>query len=89
VIRGDEQTVYINRGLAAGIRPGDRLTVWAPGEALIDPETGFNLGSDEQFVCSVEVRRVNDNFSVATPGQTCHGRIINRGDIVRLEGERQ
>jgi curli biogenesis system outer membrane secretion channel CsgG len=88
VIRADGETIYINRGEGSGLRPGDRLTVWAPGEPLIDPETGFNLGSDEELLCAVEIRRVAENFSVASPGATCHGRPIDRGDIVRLEVER-
>lgn len=86
VIRADDRTVYVNRGEGSGLRTGDRLTVWAPGEPLIDPETGFNLGSDEELLCAVEVRRVMENFSVATPGAACRGRSIERGDIVRLEG---
>jgi curli biogenesis system outer membrane secretion channel CsgG len=88
VIRADGETIYVNRGVSSGLRPGDRLSIWAPGEPLIDPETGFNLGSDEELICAVEIRRVAENFSVASPGATCHGRPIDRGDIVRLEVER-
>jgi len=85
VVKADEANVYINRGQASNLKPGLRLAVFAPGEELTDPETGFNLGSDEEFVCLVEVRRVAAKFSVASPGTSCRGRQIGRGYLVRLE----
>lgn len=88
VVRADEETVYLNRGEASNLRAGDRLAVYAPGEPLIDPETGFDLGSDEELLCVVTVSRVEEQFSVASAGGACRGRTIDRGDIVRLEAER-
>ena len=88
VIRADAESVYVNRGKASNIRAGRRLAVFSPGEPLIDPDTGFNLGSDEEYLCSIEIRRVQDKFSVATAGPSCRGRTIDRGDVVRLEGQR-
>ncbi len=85
VVRADEADVYINRGKGSNLAPGRKLAVFSPGEPLIDPETGFNLGSDEEFVCVIEIRRVADKFSVASPGNTCRGRLIDRGHLVRLE----
>lgn len=85
VVRADAETVYINRGRDSNLRSGEQLAVYAPGEPLIDPETGFNLGSDEEFLCVVTVSRVEDQFSVASPGPSCRGRTIDRGDVVRLE----
>lgn len=85
IIRADGPNIYVNRGEGSNIRPGQRLAVFAPGVPLIDPETGFNLGSDEQFVCVVEISRVTDKFSVANPGSSCSGRTIDRGHVVRME----
>lgn len=85
VIRADGDRIYINRGQGSNIRSGQRLAIFAPGVPLIDPETGFNLGSDEEFVCVVEIGRVAPKFSIANAGASCRGRMIDRGHVVRLE----
>lgn len=75
--------LYLNRGKSAGVKSGDRLDVFAKGESLIDPETGFNLGSDEELLCSVTVSQVKGKFSIARQSPACQGRNIKRGDVVR------
>ena len=76
---------FINRGSNANIKVGDQLWVYAPGEKLIDPETGFNLGSDEQRLCRINVTQVQDRLSITRPDTTCNGKGMKRGDIIRFE----
>jgi len=85
LIRADRGRLFINRGSNANVRSGDTLFAFAAGEPLIDPETGFNLGSDEQLLCAIEVADVREKFSIALPGEGCAGRRLNRGDIVRYQ----
>ena len=75
---------FINRGLNTNLKVGDALVVYSPGKPLIDPETGFNLGSMETRVCSVRVRDVRDKFSIAAQEGDCGGR-LQRGDIVKFQ----
>lgn len=77
--------VYLNRGNTAGVKNGDRLSVYSKGEALIDPETGFNLGSDERLICSVLIVQSRPKFSIARMTPNCQGQGIKRGDIVRYQ----
>ncbi|MBN1476746.1 hypothetical protein JXA47_08335 [Candidatus Sumerlaeota bacterium] len=76
--RGGE--VYINAGQNALIREGEVFVVYDPGEALIDPATGLNLGSVETEVGMIEVIRVEERFSVCRPIDEGN---YGRGQIVR------
>jgi hypothetical protein len=49
---------YVNLGVSAGIRNGDRLRVFQPGDDIKDPETGEVLGSLETEAGLVEVVEV-------------------------------
>lgn len=82
VVKAGTQT-YVNRGANANVEVGDQFNVYSKGEALIDPETGFNLGSDERLICAMRVVDVRDKFSIATPGSNCLSQGMKRGDIVR------
>ena len=57
--------VSLNRGEGAGIAVGDVYDVFAEGEALVDPDTGEVLGSNEVKVARVEVAQVLPKFSKA------------------------
>ena len=74
-------TVYINRGLDGGIVRGDSLQAFRPGQAIIDPDTGIELGVEESPVGSVEIVMVEDARSqgVAAPGSG-----LEVGDILRV-----
>lgn len=52
------------------------------GEALIDPETGISLGSEESEIGAVEVTQVQDKYSVA---RLAGGRMPKAGDVVRSQ----
>lgn len=59
------ETVYLNRGQDGGFKKGDELSVYMKGEVLIDPHTGEQLGSAEEFVGKIKITRVNPKFTLA------------------------
>lgn len=65
VIAVSDATVTINRGDGTAIAVGQTWKVFAPGEELIDPDTGEVLGSDEIPVGTVRITRVLPKFSQA------------------------
>lgn len=58
--------VYLNRGQDGGFKKGDVLNVYMKGEELIDPQTGENLGSAEEYIGKIKISRVNPKFTIAT-----------------------
>ncbi|MCX7564419.1 hypothetical protein OS176_12905 [Xanthomonadaceae bacterium XH05] len=79
VVKADGNGIYLNLG-AGSVQVGDRLSLMSKGEALIDPETGISLGSEESEIGSVEVTSVQDKFSIA---RLSGGKMPKAGDIVR------
>ena len=65
IIKVKNLQVYLNRGKDGGFKKGQVLKVFAPGEELIDPDTGENIGSAEEYVGKIEITRVNPKFTVA------------------------
>lgn len=78
VIKVDGTNVYLNIGAQAGVKVGDVFQIFEPGEALIDPATGANLGSTEKHTGSCTVTQVQDKFSVATVTGTASAKSIIR-----------
>jgi len=64
VIKAEGKRVWLNIG-DEGVDMGDRLSVMAKGEELIDPETGISLGSSDTALGSIEVIQVSEKFSIA------------------------
>ena len=62
IVKVDGRSAYINVGSATGIKVGDKFTIYRPGEALIDPVTGMNLGSTEKQVGTLVVTEVQENI---------------------------
>ncbi|MEM7626217.1 MAG: CsgG/HfaB family protein [Planctomycetota bacterium] len=60
------KTVTINRGDGTGIAADQIWDVFALGEALIDPDTGENLGTEEVLIGTVKITAVTPKFSRAT-----------------------
>lgn len=58
--------VYINRGGPSGIKNGMVFKVYRQEEALVDEDTGLNLGSAETEIGTIRVTETQDKFSVAT-----------------------
>ncbi|PLW67123.1 CsgG/HfaB family protein [Pseudohalioglobus lutimaris] len=83
IIQAKGSNVFVNRGESANVREGDVFKVFSKGEPLIDPETGFNLGSDEEYLCDITVTRLMPKFSSGRKAEACRGLEIKRGDLVR------
>jgi len=75
--------VFINRGQDGGLKKGDTLNVYRPGVALIDPDTGENLGSAETYIGKIKVTRVNPKFTIAEFDAKTLKEPPQQGDIVR------
>ena len=73
--------VYVNAGAEANIRKGMTFMVFRPGEALIDPDTGMNLGSEDQFIGRLKVVEAQPKFCKGTSpdGTTQVGDIVKFG----------
>ena len=80
VVKVEEDRIWVNLGGGA-VSVGDELEVTAKGEALVDPETGLDLGGVETTLATARVIQVEERFSVAQM-QSATG-IPSRGDHVR------
>ena len=80
VVKGGD-TIYLNYGDAI-LDTGDVLTVFRPGEELIDEATGINLGSEETVIGSVKVTETTGSFSKAS---LISGAGPERGDLARID----
>lgn len=83
IINIEGTKVWINRGKDGGIKKGDVLKVFRPGVALIDPDTGENLGSAESEVGKIKITRVNPKFTIAEVENSDDSEPIEKGYIVR------
>lgn len=82
IIKGDGP-IYINAGASSGVNIGDEFDVFRPGEALIDPDTGLNLGSAESKIGVVKVTNNNIGGGKASECRAVSGSGFSRNDIVR------
>jgi curli biogenesis system outer membrane secretion channel CsgG len=64
IIRIDGTRAYINLGSVSGIKVGDKFNVISLGQALIDPDTGANLGAPEKQTGSGAVVEVQEKFAI-------------------------
>ena len=76
-----EGVVYLNAGLDGGVSPGLVLEVYEVQPALIDPDTGKNLGAPDKLLGEVQVDSVKTGFSTA--------RILSGGGFARNNVVRQ
>ena len=82
IIRGGA-TIYLNYGNAI-LDAGDKLTVFRPGEELIDEATGLNLGSEEEKIGEIEITESTDKFSKAV---LLSGDGPSKGDLARVSSK--
>jgi curli biogenesis system outer membrane secretion channel CsgG len=75
-----DKTVLIKPGALGGVKAGDKFTVYAKGEDVIDPDTGLSLGSEETQAGTIEVVEVKDQFAKA---KVLSGTGIKEKDLVR------
>ena len=85
VVEVRDASVYVNAGSEAGIQPGMTLDVYAQSEALIDPETGVQLGTPDRKVGTIRITQLEEKYSVA---EVVSGDGFARGHLLRLAGER-
>jgi len=79
VIKVSGGQAFINLGTRNGVNNGDTFTVYRKGEALIDPDTGEELGADEDRIGTVTVTKASTKFSQCKVNS---GK-IKKGDIVK------
>ncbi|MCS5648795.1 MAG: hypothetical protein NZ820_05555 [Dehalococcoidia bacterium] len=65
VIKASGSKIYINLGGRNGVSPSTQFDVYEPGEELIDPDTGENLGSESTKRGAIKVSTVKEKFSIA------------------------
>ena len=82
VIKVEGNKIYINAGSQMNIRRGFKFYAYSLGEDLIDPDTGLKLGADEKLVGTVEVRDVQDKYSI---GSLASGSGLKKGDVLKLQ----
>ena len=75
--------VMLNYGKAL-LGEGDVLEVFSQGEAFTDPDTGEELGREEEFIGKLSVSSVQDRFSKA---QVIEGQGVADGMIARVTNE--
>jgi hypothetical protein len=76
--------IWINRGQDGGLKEGETLLVYRPGETLVDPDTGDVLGAAEEMIGNIKVLRINPKFTIAEmKAGKDGGMLVEKGDIVR------
>ncbi len=81
IARTDKQ-VTVNRGDGTGIARGQVWDVYALGEALIDPDTGESLGSEEVKVGRI---RITDVLPMFSKGEVVEDLGVDKGHVARLQ----
>ena len=76
--------ITFNRSADSGVKSGQIWEVLAPGEQMVDPDTGEALGSEEIRVGWARVTNAGPRFSTA---QAIEDLGIDRGSIMRLRPE--
>jgi curli biogenesis system outer membrane secretion channel CsgG len=84
VIDFRDGVVYVNAGTGYGMQPGTALEIFESQPALIDPQTGRNLGSPDRLVGEVVIDRVDTEYSTA---RVVSGAAFKRNQVVRLKGQ--
>jgi hypothetical protein len=79
-IEGED--VYINAGSSMNIKKGDKFQVYEVNESVIDPDTGLSLGSKDKRIGTLEIKEVEDKFSIGVSKTSIP---LKNGNIVRLE----
>jgi curli biogenesis system outer membrane secretion channel CsgG len=72
--------VYLNVGADGGVEPGLVLEVYEIQPALLDPDTGKNLGAPDRLLGEIQVETVKPGFSTA---KVVSGTGFARNNVVR------
>ena len=65
IVAVDGETLYLDRGDAAGVQAGQEFTIFRRGDPFHHPLTGKVLGRHEQVLGWAQVRRVQGEFAEA------------------------
>jgi hypothetical protein len=84
VIDFRDGVVYVNAGAGYGMQRGMALEIFDPQPALIDPESGRNLGAPDKLVGEVVIEAVDAQYSTA---KVVNGTEFKRNQVVRLKGQ--
>ncbi len=77
-------TVFMKPGSKGGVQQGMKFSVYRPGEALIDPDTGLSLGSEESKIGEIEyLSDVADGKAGKAIVKSGTG--MQTGDLVRIK----
>jgi curli biogenesis system outer membrane secretion channel CsgG len=82
IVKVDGDQIYLNRGEGAGLTVGETHELFSVGDALVDPQSGEQLGQTETLVGRIKVTRITPRFSVGQVVAKPTGS-IKSGDIVR------
>jgi curli biogenesis system outer membrane secretion channel CsgG len=77
---GSDKTIYINRGDDGGLFVGEILDAYRLGAPVIDPETGVQLGQEENALGLVKVVEVEDARS---KGIALEATKVVEGDLLK------
>lgn len=75
------ETIYINRGTDGLLQTGSTFAVMRPGQKILDPDTGVELGTTESKIAEVELIQVDENRSLA---KILDGSGLQVGDLLKL-----
>lgn len=76
VVKAESGRIWLNVGQGA-VAVGDRVELLRKGEALIDPETGISLGTEDTFIGQATISQVQEKFSIASVDGSAQ---MQRGD---------
>ncbi|MCK5148832.1 hypothetical protein KAR48_18910 [bacterium] len=82
LVRGTD--IYIKPGSSAGVKVGDVFHIYSEGEALIDPDTGLSLGSEEVKVGTIVVQSLVSGGKAAK-AVAKSGSGFTKGHLVRMK----
>ena len=72
--------IYVNSGENVGLKLGDTFFVYKQGEALVDPDTGMELGKENNKLGQIRITEVQEKFSKAITGAGVGE--VSKGDLV-------
>lgn len=75
--------VYINSGSLDGVAVGETFSVFRPGQKLIDPDTGLELGSIDEKIGQIKVVDNSVGNGKASICEIVTGDMFVKGDVVK------
>ncbi|MBF0386023.1 MAG: hypothetical protein HQL27_09170 [Candidatus Omnitrophica bacterium] len=78
----EDGMIYINSGSNANVKVGDKFEIYREGEALVDPDTGMELGKETAKIGEVSIAEVQEKFSKGKAAGSGQGNFA-KGDLVQ------